>query len=178
MMSTKSSSVAEINPATGTHSTVQRMPRDLPSTVKPNVIRPIAICVFRHDGRILVAEGYDPVKGQTFYRPLGGAIEFGETGAAAIARELAEELGAAVTNLHFLGALENIFTFNGQSGHEIVMVYDGAFADPTLYDQPFIEGVEDDGVPFRAVWVPLAGCDDPLAPPVYPTGLLALLVKE
>jgi hypothetical protein len=42
-----------------------------------NKIRPIAICVFRHKDRILVAEGYDPVKKQTFYRPLGGVIEFG-----------------------------------------------------------------------------------------------------
>ena len=34
--------------------------------MKPNVIRPIAICVFRHDGRILAAEGYDPLKAQVF----------------------------------------------------------------------------------------------------------------
>ena len=29
--------------------------------MKPNAIRPIAICVFQHNGRILAAEGYDPV---------------------------------------------------------------------------------------------------------------------
>lgn len=46
--------------------------------MKPQTIRPLAICVFRHAGRILVAEGTDEVKGETFYRPLGGAIEFGE----------------------------------------------------------------------------------------------------
>lgn len=34
-------------------------------------IRPIAICVFRRDNRILVGEGYDPVKKESFYRPLG-----------------------------------------------------------------------------------------------------------
>ena len=46
--------------------------------MKKNRIRPLAICVFLNNNRILVAEGYDPIKQQTFYRPLGGGIEFGE----------------------------------------------------------------------------------------------------
>lgn len=145
--------------------------------MKPNPIRPIAICVFRHDGRILAAEGYDSIKHQTFYRPLGGAIEFGESSADTIAREMTEELGAAVVGLRFLGAVENIFTYNGQTGHEIVMVYDGAFADPAYYTMQVVAGVEDDGLSFRAVWVNLADCADPAAPPVYPTGLRELLAK-
>ena len=145
--------------------------------MQPNIIRPIAICVFQHNGRILVAEGYDPLKRQTFYRPLGGAIEFGEYSVDTIARELTEELGAAVVDLRYLGALENVFTFDGRPGHEIVMVYDGAFADASLYDQAAIDGVEDTGHPFRAVWVSLADSLDPAAPPVYPTGLLELLTS-
>lgn len=143
--------------------------------MKPSVIRPIAICVFRHNGRILAAEGYDPVKEQTFYRPLGGAIEFGEYSATTIERELAEELGAAVVDLRYLGTVENVFTYDGQTGHEIVMVYDGAFADRSLYQRPSIDGAEDDGLPFRAVWLNLIDCRNPAAPPVYPTGLLELL---
>jgi len=143
--------------------------------MKPNIIRPIAICVFHHAGRILAAEGYDPLKKQAFYRSLGGAIEFGEYSVATIERELSEELGAAVVDLHFLGAIENVFTYDGRTGHEIVMVYDGAFVDRSLYEQPFIEGVEDDGLSFRAVWINLNDCADPAAPPVYPTGLLEML---
>ena len=146
--------------------------------MKPNVIRPIAICVFRHDGRILAAEGYDPLKAQVFYRPLGGAIEFGEYSATTIERELAEELGAAVTDLHYLGALENVFTYDGQTGHEIVMVYDGAFADRAFYEEEVIEGMEDSGLSFRAVWVSLEESRQPGAPPVYPTGLLELLPAQ
>jgi 8-oxo-dGTP pyrophosphatase MutT (NUDIX family) len=143
--------------------------------MKPNAIRPIAICVFQHDGRILAAEHCEPVKQQRFYRPLGGAIEFGEYSADTLVRELQEELGAAVTDLRYLGALENVFTYNGQTGHEIVLVYDGAFADPTFYERTQIDGVEDSGVPFRAVWIALADCRRPGAPPVYPTGLLDLV---
>jgi 8-oxo-dGTP pyrophosphatase MutT (NUDIX family) len=116
--------------------------------------------------------------GQSFYRPLGGAIEFGETAAATITREMAEELGAAVTELRYLGTVENIFSYNGQIGHEIVMVYDGKFVDSSLYDRPVIAGAEDDGETIRAVWVNLADCRDPAAPPVYPTGLLGLLADH
>ena len=146
--------------------------------MKPNAIRPIAICIFQHDGRILAAEGYDPLKQQHFYRPLGGAIEFGEYSADTIVRELREELGAEVTDLRYLGALENVFFYNGQAGHEIVMVYDGAFADRAFYEQPWLDGAEDSGATFRAVWLPLADCRRPGAPPVYPTGLLELIEQS
>lgn len=145
--------------------------------MKPNIIRPIVICVFQHNGCILVAEGHEPLKGQAFYRPLGGGIEFGEYSADAIKREISEELGTAVVDLRYLGAIENIFTHDGKTGHEIVMVYDGSFADRSLYEQPFIEGVEDDGLSFRAVWVKLADCAKPGSPPLYPTGLPELLAR-
>jgi hypothetical protein len=51
-------------------------------------IRPLAICVFRYNNRILVAEGYDPIKKETFYRPLGSGIEFGEYSEQIIHREV------------------------------------------------------------------------------------------
>lgn len=143
--------------------------------MKPNTIRPIALCVFRHNGRILAGEFHDPVTGRPFYRPLGGGIEFGEYSAGTIRRELREELGAEVADLRYLGVLENVFTYNGQTGHEIAMIYDAAFVAPTLYDRPFFDVADDGGVVMRAVWLSLAECRLPGAPPVYPTGLLELL---
>jgi len=143
--------------------------------MNPTAIRPIAICVFRHNGRILAAEHHHPLTGEVFYRPLGGGITFGEHSAATIRREIQEEVGADVTDLRYLGALENVFVYNGQMGHEIVLVYDGALTDPSLYDRPYLDAVEDNGASFRAVWLDLAGCRHPAAPPLYPTGLLALL---
>ncbi|MHB1627876.1 MAG: NUDIX domain-containing protein [Bacilli bacterium] len=56
-------------------------------------IRPPAICLFQNRGAILVAEGYDGVKGAHFYRPIGGGIEFGEASSATLVREVKEELG-------------------------------------------------------------------------------------
>lgn len=143
--------------------------------MNPGRIRPIAICIFSHDGRILAAEGNDPVRQHAFFRPLGGAIEFGEYSAATLHRELREELGAAVTELRYLGTLENVFTYAGQQGHEIVLVYDGTLVDRSLYERPWLDGVEDNGERFRAVWLSLADCRAPGHPPVYPTGLLELI---
>ena len=141
-----------------------------------NQIRPLAICVFRNRDRILVAEGYDPIKGETFYRPLGGGIEFGERSEEAICRELMEEIGVELMQdtLKYLGAVENIFTFNGSPGHEIVLIYDGALEDSGLYDQAVILGKEANGEEIRAMWKNL---DDFRAgkSTLYPDGLLEML---
>lgn len=143
--------------------------------MKKNKIRPLAICVFRNNDRILVAEGYDPVKKQSFYRPLGGGIEFGEYSEQTIRRELMEEIGAEVRELKYLGTLENVFVFNGRPGHEIVQVYDGVLIDSGLYEQAVIEGNEADvDESFKAVWKSLDEFGEEKSI-LYPTGLLALL---
>lgn len=140
-----------------------------------NQIRPIAICLFRHRDRILVAEGYDPVKKQTFYRPLGGGIEFGEYSEQTICRELVEEIGAEVCQLRYLGTLENVYIFNGARGHEIVQVYDGELKDAGLYEQDMIFGHElDIDSPFKAVWKNIDEFGDGKST-LYPTGLLEML---
>jgi 8-oxo-dGTP pyrophosphatase MutT (NUDIX family) len=141
-----------------------------------NQIRPIAICVFRHNDRILVAEGYDPVKDECFYRPLGGGIEFGENSADTICRELKEEIDVEVDreSLRYLGTVENIFHFNGRTGHEIVFVYDGILRSAALYEQALIRGTEANGEDIRAAWKSLADFEDGKSI-LYPTGLLRLL---
>lgn len=139
-------------------------------------IRPLAICVFRKNGQILVAEGYDPVKDEYFYRPLGGGIEFGETGIDTVCRELMEEINVEVDrpSLHYLGAVENIFTFNGIAGHEIVLVYDGVLKDSMLYDQTVIVGKEANGEDICAAWKDTDEFGNGKLI-LYPTGLLELL---
>jgi len=137
-------------------------------------IRPLAICIFSHRGRILAAKGHDPIKLQHFYRPLGGGIEFGEPAVETLHRELREELGVEIKDLRYIGALENIFTFNGMIGHEIVFVYDGAFIDASLYEREQIEGREDsDNLQFTVEWKRLDEFTDEA--PMYPDGLIDLL---
>ena len=139
-----------------------------------NRIRPIAICVFRNNDHIFVFEGYDFVKGETFYRPLGGGIEFGEYSRDAIAREVREEMGQEIANLRYLGAVENVFVCNAKPGHEIVMVYEGDFADAAMYARQSLEAVEDNGERLKVLWMPLQHFRDGLSP-LYPDGLLELL---
>ena len=136
-------------------------------------IRPLAICLLRRNGSILVNEAHDHVKNQRFCRPIGGGIEFGESGAEAVTREIHEELNANVSNLQFVGTLENIFTYNGSLGHEIVLIYDGQFSDSSLYQRDFIRGVESNGQSFQAHWRGVESFCSEL--PLYPNGLLELL---
>lgn len=143
--------------------------------MKATTIRPIAIGLFIHNGCILVGDGYDPTKNQTFYRPLGGAIEFGEYGEAALRREIQEEIAAEITDIRYLGMVENLFTFDGVPGHEIVLVYDATFADPQRYEQRSFVG-DEGGMPFTAQWLPPSAFNK--VTPIYPEGILAFLAEK
>lgn len=137
-------------------------------------IRVLAIVVFRRaDGAILAAPGHDTVKDQRFYRPLGGAVEFGERAEDAAAREIREELGAEITDVRPLGVSENIFNFLGKQGHEIVFSFEARFADPSFYERDVVYAIEGD-VTFEVHWVPLSRFEDDSLP-LYPDGLLELL---
>ncbi|MCM3619685.1 NUDIX hydrolase [Sutcliffiella horikoshii] len=124
--------------------------------MKKGVIRPLVICLFRNNNSILVAEGYDTVSKEYFYRPIGGGIEYGELSSDALVREIQEEIKTSITNLEYLGTLENIFTYNGEIGHEVVMVYDATFVDSSLYKTSTFEGEEDDGTIFKLLWKPVS----------------------
>ena len=147
--------------------------------MKKKRIRPLAICVFRRNDRILVAQGYDSVKDEYFYRPLGGGIEFGEPSVETICRELMEELNAEVDreSLKYLGAVENIFHFNGIPGHEIVLIYDGALKESGLYEQALIIGKEANGEDVQAMWKNIAEFGEEKSI-LYPTGLMEILAAQ
>jgi len=144
--------------------------------MKPGVIRPIVVCIFRDGDRIFAAEFADPASGKLFYRPLGGAIHFGEHSRDCIVREIREEMGAEITDLTYVGTMENIFTYDGRPGHEIVLVYEARLADPRLYSMESLR-CQDDGGEFMAVWKPMAMFRDGKAP-LYPEGILELLDRR
>ena len=103
---------------------------------KEGKIRVLALGLIRDtNNRTFLSEGYDPVKKDKFYRALGGDVEFGETSLEALQREFQEELQAELTNIRYLACLENIFTFQGNPGHEIIQLYQCDFADPKFYQQ-------------------------------------------
>jgi ADP-ribose pyrophosphatase YjhB (NUDIX family) len=139
-----------------------------------NRIRPLAICVFRRDdGAILVAPGFDTVKQQRFYRPLGGEIEFGERAEDAVRREIREELGCEIEDVRLLGVSENLFTFLGAEGHELVWSFEARLADASLYRREVVIA-DEGGSAFEVHWVALDVFVRGEAP-LFPDGLLDML---
>jgi 8-oxo-dGTP pyrophosphatase MutT (NUDIX family) len=120
--------------------------------LKPGEIRVLALGLIQDDERIFLSQGYDPVKQETFYRAMGGGVEFGETSFEALKREFIEEIQAELTNIRYLGCLESIFTYNNKLGHEIIQLYQCDFADPKFYQLDKIQFAEDARAK-TALWV-------------------------
>lgn len=115
------------------------------------IIRPLALCIIKNEDKILVMDGYDPKKDQAFYRLLGGGIEFGERAEAALKREFQEELETGLENIKFVTTLENIFTFDGEQGHEIVMVFQADLSNKELYQKDSMDIIDSKGK-HKALW--------------------------
>jgi 8-oxo-dGTP pyrophosphatase MutT (NUDIX family) len=124
---------------------------------QPNRIRVLALGLIRNGDRTLLAQGYDPVKQQTFYRALGGGVDFGETSYDALKREFQEEVQAELTNIKYLGCIENLFVYNGQPGHEIVQLYQCDFADSKFYQLEELEVIEGENKA-TAYWIAIEQC--------------------
>lgn len=135
-------------------------------------IRPLALATPRRGDDLLVFEGHDPARGQPFYRPLGGGIEFGETAESAVRRELREELAVDLLDVRQVAVLENIFHGSGHAGHEIVFVFDCRLGDQSLYDRDLVGEILDDAGT-KVMWRPLSSFD--ARSPLYPVGLPDLL---
>ena len=117
-------------------------------------IRPIALGLIQHQGRIFVSQGYDTAKETVFYRFPGGGIDFGETSINALKREFQEEIQAELTNISYITCLDNIFVCNGKPGHELIQLFRCDFVNPDFYwlDHTYklIEGKKT----HDAIWIP------------------------
>ncbi len=119
-------------------------------------LRVIAIAAIVHQDHVLLAEGHDSVKDETFYRALGGEVEFGETASEAAIRELREETGRAIEVVASLGVVENLFTLEGQPGHEVVFEFVARFTDRDGPEPLATIEADEAGSRFLAKWLPLA----------------------
>ena len=128
--------------------------------------RHLAICLLRRGSLFLVGEGYDRVKEQRFYRPLGGGIEAGESAEEAVVREIREELGELVRDVRYLGEIDNRFVYEGEARWEVVQVFEAEL----MSEGPLrVEAVEAEGWVLK--WISIEDLDGPL----YPAGLVELL---
>jgi ADP-ribose pyrophosphatase YjhB (NUDIX family) len=135
--------------------------------------RPVALGIIREGDEIFVFEGHDPDNPETFYRPLGGSIEYGELAADAVRRELKEEIGVTVTDAKLLTVLENLFTWQGRAAHEIVFIFEVKLADPERLRSAALVAYEANGERINCMWKPLA--DFRNGARLYPAGLLEVL---
>lgn len=116
-------------------------------------IRPLALAILKNDqNQFLLHKAFDSVKKETFYRPLGGGIEFHETGETAIGREIEEEIGQRVSVGALIATFENIFFYEGKKGHEIVLLFDTRFVDSENYKKQELDIFESGKIINKAVW--------------------------
>ena len=116
-------------------------------------IRAVALAIFVRpcDRAVLAVRLQD--QGSVFYRPPGGAIEFGEYSADAACREVLEEMGQPVVAERLLGVVENQFMQKGKARHEILFNWLLRFEDESLYERDEIEIVEQVDEVYTAYWV-------------------------
>ncbi|CAH0261811.1 Nucleoside triphosphatase NudI [Microbacterium oxydans] len=137
-------------------------------------IRNIAVGLPIKDGHVLALSGTDRARDLEFLRAIGGGIEFGELAVDALRREFVEELGVELEAVELLGIRENIFTYEGEPGHEIAHIYavnslalDAVALDAELH-------VLDEGSPVR--WVRISDIIDGRQV-LFPDGATELLLE-
>ena len=118
-------------------------------------IRPIVLGLVQHQGHVFVSKGYDTVKKSTFYRFLGGGIDFGETSINALKREFQEEIQTELINIEYLTCLDNIFVCNGKPGHELVQLFRCDFADSKFYRLDHTYTLVEGNKTHDAIWIPV-----------------------
>ena len=138
-------------------------------------VRPVALGVPVRGDEVLLAEHRDPSLGETFYRPVGGGVEFGERSVETVAREFGEELDVAVADAALLDTRERTFEFDGAPGHEIWFLYAVDLVEDWPYERDSFTGREHElDETFPVAWHSLewvAATEDP----IYPGDLPALL---
>src|SRR3989338_5403984 len=129
--------------------------RNIKSVMKNKInnrIRIKVMCMITDGDRVLAVHGRDNVKGEDFYRVLGGSMQFGETSEEGVRREIREELNSEIEDLKFLDVVENTFVYKGKPGHEIIFLFQGTLADKEIYKKAKIHIAEEE-YEFDAEWV-------------------------
>ncbi|MEL7150616.1 MAG: NUDIX hydrolase [Pseudomonadota bacterium] len=140
------------------------------------VVRALALGLPFRDGKLLASAVTEDDGSEKGWRPLGGGIEFGEPAETAVCRELKEEIDADARVQRLLGIFENIYTHQGQTGHEVVFAFEVTLITPGLaLAEEFI--VEDGGFRDRAAWVPLSDFTEGRKT-LLPEGLLPLVPAD
>lgn len=121
-------------------------------------IRVKSLAWIEDQGMLFVVKMTDKFKKDDYYRSIGGSVEFGELAIDTVCREVHEELNTTVEITGDPLILENIFTCEGDPGHEIDYFYPCRFVDESYYERKTFTLTEADGSQWDAVWVKLEDC--------------------
>ena len=141
----------------------------------PKHIKVKALGLHWREGKLLAAEVYDDQGKLQGVRPIGGSIEFGEQWQLALIREFKEELNVDIETKGSPVIIENIYSHEGELGHEVLFICEVLFASSMFKGQSFIEFHEDSGTSCSARWFDLNALDLPGGPALFPAGLKAAL---
>lgn len=144
----------------------------------PTHIKVKALGLHWREGKLLAAEVYDDQGNLKGVRPIGGSIEFGERWHLALIREFKEELDVDVEIKGSPIVMENIYTHEGEVGHEVLFICEVLFSGAMFQGRNTIEFHEDCGTPCIARWFDLTALDLPGGPALFPAGLKAKLRCE
>jgi 8-oxo-dGTP pyrophosphatase MutT (NUDIX family) len=140
-------------------------------------IRAKSIVIFENKNRFLFTVCHENSTNQVFYIPVGGGVHVGEYSDEAARREVLEEIGQEIENIHLLEVTENIFTYNGIDEHEIVFIYQADFKNKHAYETPLISSLHDSGDEIKLIWSTINDIKS-LDIKVYPQTLIKILEEK
>tara|TARA_B110000116_G_C16736500_1_gene536321 strand:+ start:196 stop:615 length:420 start_codon:yes stop_codon:yes gene_type:complete len=108
-----------------------------------------------NESNILVYEVFDKISHKSFFRLIGGHIEFGESASGALIREFKEEINQEIEIVKHIDTFESIFFYNGKDRHEFVSLFNIKFLNKSVYNQRNIIGYEGPDRTFVADWIPI-----------------------
>lgn len=135
------------------------------------MIRPLLraeAIIIHNDGKSVLVQCDNE---ETFYRFPGGGVEFGETAAEAIKRELIEEfdLHSEIGSLACLN--ESIVEYDGKKRHDCTILQWGSIDDDKIQDS--LKHNEREGV--KLTWRTFEQLKQK---PLYPEGILDFLIER
>lgn len=141
--------------------------------LRKEAIRVLAVAIVKKKNKVLLSPGFDSSKNESFYRLLGGGVEFGETAEEGLRREFKEELQADLENVKLLKVVENIFTYENKRGHEVCFIFEAEFKDKSLYEKEIFK-ILDSQEEGDVYWVEVSNENKDV---VYPAGCGNLIIS-